>query len=191
MELSMGRRLAPCSALGTERGRAIGAKGIYASPQDGAGTGPEGADCAGLRSRRQNKEVAASLGLDDVTVGKWRRRFVERRMEGLYDEPRSGAPRTIDDIRIEGCDREDPGELACRRHSLELAWHDEGQRTIGLKRSAHLACLRSSTPPHGDFQALDRPGFRGQGTGRRWPLRLTARACHRSLCGREVPDPGA
>jgi len=102
MELSMGRRLAPCSALGPERGRAIGAKGIYASPQDGAGTGPEGADCAGLRGRRQNKEVAASLGLDDVTVGKWRRRFVERRMEGLYDEPRSGAPRTIDDIRIEG-----------------------------------------------------------------------------------------
>jgi hypothetical protein len=89
-------------ALGTERGRAIGAKGIYASPQDGAGTGPEGADCAGLRGRRQNKEVAASLGLDDVTVGKWRRRFVERRMEGLYDEPRSGAPRTIDDIRVEG-----------------------------------------------------------------------------------------
>ena len=81
----MGRRLAPCSALGTERGRAIGAKGIYASPQDGAGTGPEGADCAGLRGRRQNKEVAASLGLDDVTVGKWRRRFVERRMESLYD----------------------------------------------------------------------------------------------------------
>lgn len=49
----------------------------------------------------QNKEVAAKLGLDRATVGKWRRRFAERRVDGLHDEPRSGAPRTIDDARIE------------------------------------------------------------------------------------------
>src|SRR6516164_9696377 len=49
----------------------------------------------------QNKEVAAKLGLDRQTVGKWRRRFVEQRMAGLHDEPRSAAPRTIDDTRIE------------------------------------------------------------------------------------------
>lgn len=49
----------------------------------------------------QNKEVAAKLGLDRSTVGKWRRRFVERRVDGLHDEPRSGAPRTIDDTRVE------------------------------------------------------------------------------------------
>ncbi|WP_247838399.1 IS630 family transposase [Bradyrhizobium sp. 200] len=49
----------------------------------------------------QNKEVAAKLGLDRQTVGKWRRRFVERRVAGLHDEPRSGAPRTVDDARIE------------------------------------------------------------------------------------------
>ena len=41
----------------------------------------------------QNAEVAARLGLDRATVGKWRRRFVERRVDGLHDEPRSGAPR--------------------------------------------------------------------------------------------------
>ncbi|MGY4421244.1 transposase [Bradyrhizobium sp. JR6.1] len=49
----------------------------------------------------QNKEVAAKLGLGRSTVGKWRRRFVERRVDGLRDEPRSGAPRTVDDARIE------------------------------------------------------------------------------------------
>lgn len=49
----------------------------------------------------QNKEVAARLGLDRQTVGKWRRRFIEQRMDGLHDEPRSGTPRTIDDARIE------------------------------------------------------------------------------------------
>jgi len=49
----------------------------------------------------QNKAVAAELGLDRQTVGKWRRRFVEHRVDGLHDEARSGTPRTIDDARIE------------------------------------------------------------------------------------------
>jgi len=49
----------------------------------------------------QNNEVAAKLGVVEATVGKWRRRFVAQRLEGLRDEPRAGAPRTIDDARIE------------------------------------------------------------------------------------------
>lgn len=49
----------------------------------------------------QSKVIAERMGLDRETVGRWRRRFMAQRMEGLYDEPRSGAPRTIDDVRIE------------------------------------------------------------------------------------------
>ena len=49
----------------------------------------------------QNKRVAAQLGVDVNTVSKWRRRFAEHRIDGLRDEPRSGAPRTIGDERIE------------------------------------------------------------------------------------------
>src|ERR1700726_2626742 len=49
----------------------------------------------------QSKVVAARLAIDPDTVGKWRRRFVEHRLEGLWDEPRSGTPRTIEDTRIE------------------------------------------------------------------------------------------
>ena len=49
----------------------------------------------------QNKRVAVRLAVDVDTVSKWRRRFAEQRIDGLRDEPRSGAPRTIDDARIE------------------------------------------------------------------------------------------
>ena len=49
----------------------------------------------------QSKHIAAKLGIDANTVGKWRRRFAAQRLDGLYDEPRSGMPRTIDDMRIE------------------------------------------------------------------------------------------
>jgi transposase len=49
----------------------------------------------------QNKDVAHSLGVHPMTVGKWRQRFLDHRIDGLRDGPRSGAPRTIDDARIE------------------------------------------------------------------------------------------
>jgi transposase len=52
-------------------------------------------------SGAENQQVAADLQIDKTTVGKWRRRFVERRIDGLRDEPRSGAPRTVEDARIE------------------------------------------------------------------------------------------
>ena len=53
--------------------------------------------CAeGLRSR----EVAERTGVHERTVGKWRRRFAERRIEGLSDEYRSGRPRTVTDDKV-------------------------------------------------------------------------------------------
>lgn len=48
-----------------------------------------------------NTRVAEELGITKATVGKWRRRFVERGLDGLLDEPRPGAPRTIADDDVE------------------------------------------------------------------------------------------
>src|SRR5260370_41672343 len=44
---------------------------------------------------RDNKIVARTLHVTPATVGKWRGRFVRDRLQGLYDEPRPGARRTI------------------------------------------------------------------------------------------------
>ena len=48
----------------------------------------------------ENKEIARQLGATEDTVGKWRRRFAERRCDGLNDEPRPGTPRQIGDDEI-------------------------------------------------------------------------------------------
>jgi transposase len=45
--------------------------------------------------------VAAALGADRKTVGKWRRRYLARGLDGLVDEPRPGRPRTISDAAVE------------------------------------------------------------------------------------------
>ena len=63
-------------------------------------------------ARRARVVLACAEGLDNQTVarklrcsigmvGKWRRRFLQSRLEGLYDEPRPGAPRKVTDAQIE------------------------------------------------------------------------------------------
>jgi putative transposase len=47
-----------------------------------------------------SKEIAAELGHSEDTVGKWRRRFAEHRIEGLSDEYRAGRPRTVSDAQV-------------------------------------------------------------------------------------------
>jgi len=45
-------------------------------------------------------DIAEELGTSPQTVCKWRKRFLEDRMEGLLDAPRSGAPRRISDEKV-------------------------------------------------------------------------------------------
>jgi transposase len=77
--------------------------------------------------------VAAILKITLPTVGKWRRRFLEDRLEGLADEPRPGAPRTLLDSQIE--------EVITRTLESKPAhathWSTrEMAKTLGLSQSA-------------------------------------------------------
>lgn len=42
-----------------------------------------------------NNVVAEHFGVTPKTVGKWRARFTQQRLDGLADEPRPGAPRKV------------------------------------------------------------------------------------------------
>src|SRR6201997_4912593 len=55
------------------------------------------ASAQGLANNRVAKQARCSLGM----VNKWRSRFLKKRLEGLYDEPRPGAPRKITDAQVE------------------------------------------------------------------------------------------
>ena len=70
---------------------------------------PRSAQALALRARivllaaegQSNLAVADRLDIKPQTVGKWRRRFVSLRGAGLLDEPRPGAPRTVQDEVVE------------------------------------------------------------------------------------------
>lgn len=71
-----------------------------------------------------NVVVADKVGVNQATVVKWRKRFIERRLDGLVDEPRPGAPRSIgdDDVeRVVVCTLEDKPTDATHWSTRDLA----------------------------------------------------------------------
>ena len=47
-----------------------------------------------------NTAIAKRMGLTGMTVGKWRKRYRDLGLEGLYDELRPGRPRTYEDDKV-------------------------------------------------------------------------------------------
>ena len=101
-----------------------------------------------------NKEIASKVGVCAATVGTWRNRFAQRRMDGLYDEPRPGAPRQIGDDEIATTIRKTLETLPQRCDALEPADHGQGDRPRALDRASHMERLRTAAAPCRDLQAL-------------------------------------
>jgi transposase len=95
---------------------------------------------------RTNTEAAAELHITIQTVGKWRQRFVQRRLDGLLDEPRSGTPRKLSDAdvdRVLGLTLESAPAHAPRWSTRSLA------EATGLSRSSvHRIWRAFSLQPH-------------------------------------------
>ena len=96
--MRLGRRLTPI-ALTTDERAAL----------DGWARRRTTAQALALRARivlgaaegESNTAIARRERVTKATVGKWRGRFLQKRLEGLLDEPRPGVPRTITDAQVE------------------------------------------------------------------------------------------
>jgi transposase len=77
-----------------------------------------------------NQEVAARFAVTPQMVGKWRARFVARRLEGLSDEPRPGQPRRITDEKVE--------EVITRTLEQEPPGQDTHWSTRSMAKAAGL-----------------------------------------------------
>ena len=70
-------------------------------PKTAEALAPRSPDRARVCAGTSQHDRGPSVGVTTQTVGKWRQRFVTHRLDGLLDEPRPGAPRTVTDAAIE------------------------------------------------------------------------------------------
>ena len=76
-------------------------EGLVRRRKTGAGLANRATIVLECATGKASKVVAAKLGVREATVGKWRRRFIADRVDGLLDERRPGAPRKVQDDHIE------------------------------------------------------------------------------------------
>jgi putative transposase len=98
-----------------------------------------------------NAVVATRLGVGPHTIGKWRKRFIANRIEGLYDEMRTGRPRTLEDEAVAELITKTLArkpKAAQGRNPLECARHLQGDRDCKEHRPSPVPTLRSAASPH-------------------------------------------
>lgn len=95
-----------------------------------------------------SKAVAADLEVHEHTVGKWRRRFLKDRIDGLLDEARSGRPRTIQDDQIAAVIERTLRSTPSDATHLVDPFDGRRNRFFSYDHSADLERLRAATPSH-------------------------------------------
>ena len=112
---------------------------------------------------RTQVQIAADLGCNPVTVGKWRNRFAEARLDGLVDAPPSGGGPLHRRRRDRSGRGRDARERTARRHALvdAHAWRPStGSATPRCERSGGPS---GSSPGATDsLQGVARPGPGGK-----------------------------
>ncbi len=166
-----------------------------------AGVGPAIEDRAGLRGGGTARaEIAAQLGCDPGTVGKWRHRFAADRLDGLVDAPRPGAgPAPIGDDVIEAVVVETLESSTARRHALvdkrNLAAkhgisHHHGKRDLAGVRAQTVASpdgFKVSPDPDLVEKIRDLVGALHEPAGRRRRVRPSTRKPQIQALNRTTP----
>ena len=151
-----------------------------------------GAHRSEQRRWRAQQSIAERLKLTKATVGKWRTRFIERRIAGLYDDVRPGPPRTHRRRARGQLDQDDAAHQAGQwLDALERALGGRRDRHLQEQRAALLPALRPAAAPHRELQAVQRSVLRREAARRGRPVPEPAGQRAGALRGREEPVPGA
>ena len=140
---------------------------------------------------RSSTQIAAELGCNLSTVGRWRGRFAQRRLDGLHDEPRPGKPRSISDAEVERVivkTLEEQPVDATHWSTRSMA------AATGMSQSAISRIWRAfGLEPHRTetFKLSPDPQFVDKVRRHRRAVPQPAGGGGRALYRREVPDPGA
>jgi hypothetical protein len=123
---------------------------------------------------KNNTHVAIALRLNRTTVKRWRSRFMTKRLDGLLDEPRPGAPRTISDAEVERVIARTLEYEAARRDPLEHAIDGARAGDVPERHQPHLASVQPSAASNGNVQALQGPALHREGEGHRRAVPVSA-----------------
>jgi putative transposase len=93
-----------------------------------------------------NAVVSTRLGVGPHTIGKRRNRFITDRIEGLYDEMRSGRPRTVEDEAVAELITKTRARKPKACNTLERARYRQRDRDCQEHRPSPVPTLRSE--PH-------------------------------------------
>ena len=136
--------------------------------------------------------MAAGLGAHQLTVGKWRSRFLAHRLEGLTDEDRPGRPRTITDEKVE--------EVIVTTLERPPANNDSHWSTRSMAKATGMSQTAVSRiwrafelKPHREqtWKLSADPQFIEKVRDVVGPVHEPARACAGAVRRREKPDSGA
>jgi transposase len=103
-----------------------------------------------------NGAVAKKLKITGATVCKWRERFRLNRLEGLLDEPRLGAPRSITDKQVEAVITKTLESMPANSTHWSTRLMAKKGGLIADSSRANLARFRAATAPSGELQVLQR-----------------------------------
>jgi putative transposase len=97
---------------------------------------------------QSNTQIAVRLRWRNATVGKWRQRFIEHRLAGLYDELRPGRPRRIADEQIAVLLKRTLSRTpASQPHPLEHPASRPSERNLSFHGASRISDLWRATPP--------------------------------------------
>ena len=124
----------------------------------------------------ENKDISLRVEAAPNTVGKWRRRFAKCRIDGLYDEPRPGAPRQIgdDEVARRSFARRSRRRRETRRTGACARWRKPQEGALD-----DSAAMEGGPPPassHRDIQALPCSFVRREGARHCRAVPVAARA---------------